>query len=81
MTAKQPSQKRRVIDRLIEIQTDVDNLLLDLLPPCPECCPPQHPGNPGELVDHGRGEISICENCWGRGYMYPDDDEEDDDDD
>ena len=78
MSTRQPRQKRRVIDQLIEIQEKVEDILSDLLPPCPECCPPQHPGNPGEIVDHGRGEISVCEHCSGRGYMYPDDEEDDD---
>lgn len=28
--------------------------------------------NPGEIVDHGRGEISMCEHCCGRGHLLPD---------
>jgi hypothetical protein len=65
------SKKKHTIDSLIEMRNSIDSLLADLCPPCPECCPPQFPGNPGELVDHGRGEISMCENCWGRGYIVP----------
>lgn len=65
------------VEQLVDIRDRVDNLLRELLPPCPDCCPPSPPGNPGEIVDHGRGEITMCERCWGRGYLYPDEDEND----
>lgn len=74
MSVKKENKKHRTIQALVDMRNDLDGLLATLCKPCPECCPPKFPGNPGEIVDHGRGEISICEHCWGRGYMLPDDD-------
>jgi hypothetical protein len=70
--AKKTSKKQHTIQELLSMRDRLDDLLAELCPPCPECCPPDWPGDPGEIVDHGKGEISICEHCWGRGYMEPD---------
>jgi hypothetical protein len=70
-------KKANFVAQLIAIRHRTENMLRELLPPCPECCPPSFPGDPGEIVDHGKGEIHMCEHCWGRGYVHPDVEEDD----
>jgi len=70
--AKKPSKKQRVIQELLDMRDRLDDLLADLCPPCPVCCPPRFPLSPGEVANHGTGDIFVCEYCWGRGYREPD---------
>lgn len=74
MTEQKSSQKKMVIGELLGLKQKLDKLLAELLPACPECCPPIFPAEPGEVLDYGRGQISVCENCCGRGYLLPNED-------
>jgi hypothetical protein len=74
MHTPKKSKKRYVIDQLVGIQDSINDLLMELCPPCPECCPPRGPCEPGEIHDYGKGEIYRCEHCDGRGYLIPYDD-------
>jgi hypothetical protein len=67
--AKKTDKKKQAIATLVEMRINIDALLATLCPPCPECCPPRFPLSPGEIANHGTGDISMCENCCGRGYI------------
>lgn len=69
---KTVGQKRRTIDELVELQCRINDILLDLCTPCPKCCPPKGPCEPGELHDYGQGIIYACQRCGGKGYLLPD---------
>jgi hypothetical protein len=74
--SKKSGQKQHTISELLDMRDNLNALLLTLCPPCPECCPPRAPCEPGEIANHGTGDISICAHCWGRGYLEPNDEED-----
>ena len=73
--AKKNNKKQETIRALVEMRVNIDALLAALCPPCSECCPPRFPLSAGETANHGTGDISMCEHCWGRGYMLPEENE------
>lgn len=70
---KLSNKKKKVIAQLLDIQDRVSDVLAELCRPCPKCCPPSGPCDPGEVYDYGRGEIYMCDRCSGRGYLIPKD--------
>lgn len=80
MTKTPTDVQARILDA-VRKREEAEQELLELCPPCPECCPdgkPRWPCSPGEVIV-GPSELGMCEHCWGRGYILEDDDEEVDD--
>lgn len=63
---------RAKIETALKMRDEAEALLLKYCEPCPECCPPRHPCNPGEVIEEPDMIVS-CDHCYGRGYMLPDD--------